>query len=656
MLNTSKDSKISLYISASNLIFPYDLSNTSQQSNGCSGKSFKKDTVLVSDQKKSQNFSEKRKERYNVDYLFQRRKSNRVPSKIPLIKARSLSKEATKDALDSISFILQEINSLENEVQNFSQISSDNNNVREIMKQFLVQINNIDARDDGEIVKKKNDGIFAIQRKIDKLEDYSEDQENEYSTMKKKGPSHDRQSSYIVLYPAGSLRKTYNHSNIPVKSHNTKVPSEILKIPEKHAVIGERSITKNIQQKSSNCQSKYLKEIFFDTNETISQEETKIDNDINISVNYENTKELSEISKIQDECTVITRKSNTKILQVIYQKGNLNNLRKISSDPNEMLMLKKNSKNILVKSNNEKVPSKIPKILRKNPQKLPTRQIFTDTTQIINSKDIQVDNSNNTLVRSSKVKTQLKKSKSPNECSFIYRRRNIRNLQEMFRKYPSEDSKQISFDFNKTLNSKEIQTELFFNIEKCDKESQCSTDDTERNMEVIHRNNFRRIHYFRKKKKKCYYRHFKKANSGWLLNSCILLEFLLSYFQHNLESVAVSKFKNINGNVNSALTRSVEWKTKFDKNADKIKSKYKTNIESIEKIKNAVCQNTAKEIFQLKKKFEDPNREVLFFDDECDSIMFRIFRMVVFQLQMLMLLVVMITIEMPSINFYPVPL
>lgn len=121
-----------------------------------------------------------------MDYLFQR-KSNRVSSKIPLMKAQSLSQEATKDALASIGFILQEINCLESEVQKFSRITSSNNNVGEIMKQLLIRIDNVDAGDDGKIIRKKNERILPILQKIDKLEDYSEDQENNYSNKQEKG-------------------------------------------------------------------------------------------------------------------------------------------------------------------------------------------------------------------------------------------------------------------------------------------------------------------------------------------------------------------------------------------------------------------------------------------------------------------------------------
>lgn len=56
MLNTPKDSKISLYISESSAIIrPRLLRRTNHQSNGCTGEGFKKDTVPVSTQKTSQN-------------------------------------------------------------------------------------------------------------------------------------------------------------------------------------------------------------------------------------------------------------------------------------------------------------------------------------------------------------------------------------------------------------------------------------------------------------------------------------------------------------------------------------------------------------------------------------------------------------------------
>lgn len=103
------------------------------------------------------------------------------------MKAQSLSQEATKGALASIGFILQEINCLESEVQKFSRITSSNNNVGEIMKQLLIRIDNVDAGDDGKIIRKKNERILPILQKIDKLEDYSEDQENNYSNKQEKG-------------------------------------------------------------------------------------------------------------------------------------------------------------------------------------------------------------------------------------------------------------------------------------------------------------------------------------------------------------------------------------------------------------------------------------------------------------------------------------
>lgn len=421
------------------------------------------------------------------------------------------------------------------------------------------------------------------------------------------------------------MSKTYNHSSIPVKSNNIKGPSKVPKIREEGTAIVNRSKPKNIQEMPSNSQSDNLTQIFPNSNEMANPKEIQNDDDdrINIPINSKSTQGI----------TLTNSKSNIETLQVILQK-HLDNVKDSFSNTNEMVPPEKNQiydyTNTPLKSNSGKLPSKIPKILRSNGKKFPemfTKQIFTSTTEIVNSKNIVVDTCNK---RPSKI------SKSPNECTCsIYRRRNIRNLQEIFRKRPIQNLKQISF------GTKEIQTELFVSIEKYDKESQCSTDDTERNMELTHRKSFRRRHYFPKKKKKGHHRHLKKSNSIWLLNSCILLKFLLSYFRYNLKSVALSKLKNMRSS------------DKFDKNLDKTNSKYKVNSKSINRTKNTGWQNKVKNSLQMQQKLEDPTREVLVFDNECDTITFRILRMVIFQFQMFALLVIIITIDIPSMNFFP---